>query len=92
MALGTPQALGSFLIIRLLIGVVLRFNPPSRLAFQLTRTMIGDLSANLQAQLVGARVTQTLTRTAGKIARFAVRSASQPFLAPFTAYRASHLE
>ena len=60
--LSPPLALAAFLVVPLMIWATVIFANRSRAAFQLTRETIGDVSAHLQEDLSGVRVTQAFNR------------------------------
>lgn len=77
MVILSPQlALATFVFIPLIIWVTQIFSRLSRRAFRLTREAMGNVSAGLQEDIGGVRVTQALNRTDAAIDRFAERNAA----------------
>ncbi len=75
-ALNWQLALVSFTIIPLMLVVTRFFGDRSRLAFRATRQTVGDVTAELQEEIVGVREAQAFNRTETNIARFRVRNAA----------------
>ena len=63
-------AMATFVIIPLTFGVTYLFARLARRSFRRTRQTIGDVSANLQEDIAGVRVTQAFNRTEASTQRF----------------------
>jgi ATP-binding cassette, subfamily B, multidrug efflux pump len=74
--LSPPLALAAFLVLPLMIWATLVFARRSRDAFQRTRETIGDVSAHLQEDLSGVRVTQAFNRAETTIRHFEQHNAA----------------
>ena len=69
-------AFAAFAIIPMMILTTSQFSQIARRAFRKTRTTIGDVSADLQEELSGVKVTQAFNRSDLNIKRFAARNAA----------------
>ena len=69
-------ALASFLIIPLMLFLTAFFARRARRAFRVTRQTVGDVTANLQEDIVGVREAQAFNRTEANIERFRERNAA----------------
>ena len=69
-------ALASFLIIPLMLLLTAFFARRARRAFRVTRQTVGDVTANLQEDIVGVREAQAFNRTEANIERFRERNAA----------------
>ena len=69
-------AFAAFAIIPIMILTTSQFSQIARRAFRKTRTTIGDVSADLQEELSGVKVTQAFNRSDLNIKRFAARNAA----------------
>lgn len=69
-------ALAALLIIPLMLLATNVFARSARRAFRLTRTTIGDVSADLQEELGGVKVSQAFNRSEANIRRFEARNAA----------------
>ena len=69
-------ALASFLIIPLILVLTAFFARRARRAFRVTRQTVGDVTANLQEDIVGVREAQAFNRTEANIERFRERNAA----------------
>ncbi|NJK78669.1 MAG: ABC transporter ATP-binding protein [Chloroflexaceae bacterium] len=76
LVLSPVLALASFVFIPIIIWVTLTFSRLSRRAFRITREAMGNVSAGLQEDIGGIRVTQAMNRTDDAIQRFAQRNAA----------------
>ncbi len=72
--LSVPLALASYVIIPVMIAVTVFFAQRSRRAFRRTRQTVGDVTADIQEEIVGVREAQAFNRTAANIARFRQRN------------------
>ncbi len=70
LVLDPPLALVSFTIIPVMIVTTVFFSRRARVAYRLTRETVGDVTAELQEELVGVRQAQAFNRTESNIARF----------------------
>lgn len=69
-------ALASFLIIPIMLLLTAYFARRARRAFRVTRQTVGDVTANLQEDIVGVREAQAFNRTEANIERFRERNAA----------------
>ena len=69
-------ALASFLIIPIMLLTTAYFARRARRAFRVTRQTVGDVTANLQEDIVGVREAQAFNRTEENIERFRERNAA----------------
>lgn len=69
-------ALASFLIIPIMLLTTAFFARRARRAFRVTRQTVGDVTANLQEDIVGVREAQAFNRTEENIERFRERNAA----------------
>lgn len=69
-------ALACFAIIPIMLLTTSFFARRARKAFRLTRETVGDVTANLQEDIVGVREAQAFNRTEMNIARFRERNAA----------------
>lgn len=69
-------ALASFLIIPIMLLLTALFARRARSAFRVTRQTVGDVTANLQEDIVGVREAQAFNRTEANIERFRERNAA----------------
>jgi ATP-binding cassette subfamily B multidrug efflux pump len=69
-------AFAAFAIIPMMILTTSQFSQIARRAFRKTRTTIGDVSADLQEELSGVKVTQAFNRSDLNIKQFAARNAA----------------
>ncbi len=69
-------ALASFLIIPIMLLLTAFFARRARRAFRVTRQTVGDVTANLQEDIVGVREAQAFNRTEANIERFRERNAA----------------
>ena len=69
-------ALASFLIIPIMLLLTSFFARRARRAFRVTRQTVGDVTANLQEDIVGVREAQAFNRTEANIERFRERNAA----------------
>ncbi len=76
LALDWPLALVSFTIIPLVLLATNIFANRARDAFRRTRETVGDVTAELQEEIVGVRQAQAFNRTEVNIARFRARNAA----------------
>ena len=67
-------ALASFLIIPIMLLLTSFFARRARRAFRVTRQTVGDVTANLQEDIVGVREAQAFNRTEENIERFRERN------------------
>jgi len=74
--LSLPLALVSFVILPVMIWMTIVFAQRSREAFRGTRTAIGELSSELEEEIVGVRVAQAFNRTDANIRHFAEHNAA----------------
>jgi len=72
--LSVPLALASYSIIPVMVAVTVFFAQRSRRAFRRTRQTVGDVTADIQEEIVGVREAQAFNRTAANIARFRQRN------------------
>ena len=69
-------ALASFVIIPIMLLLTAYFARRARSAFRITRQTVGDVTANLQEDIVGVREAQAFNRTESNIERFRERNAA----------------
>jgi ATP-binding cassette subfamily B multidrug efflux pump len=74
--LSVPLALVSFVVLPVMIWTTIVFAQRSREAFRGTRTAIGELSSELEEEIVGVRVAQAFNRTDANIRHFAEHNAA----------------
>lgn len=74
LVLDVPLALVSFTIIPIMIVTTVFFSRRARVAYRKTRQTVGDVTAELQEELVGVRQAQAFNRTESNIARFRQRN------------------
>ncbi len=72
--LNVPLALASYVIIPVMVAVTVFFAQRSRRAFRRTRQTVGDVTADIQEEIVGVREAQAFNRTAANITRFRERN------------------
>jgi ATP-binding cassette subfamily B protein/subfamily B ATP-binding cassette protein MsbA len=76
LALNFRLALVTFTIIPVMLLTTSYFAKRARRAFRATRETVGDVTAELQEEIVGVREAQAFNRTATNIARFRQRNAA----------------
>ncbi|HEX2569365.1 MAG TPA: ABC transporter ATP-binding protein [Polyangia bacterium] len=76
LALNVRLALVCFTIIPAMLGMTAFFAARARAAFRKTRQTVGDVTADLQEEIVGVRQAQAFNRTAVNIQRFRARNAA----------------
>lgn len=76
LALNVRLALVCFTIIPVMLGMTAFFAARARAAFRKTRQTVGDVTADLQEEIVGVRQAQAFNRTAVNIQRFRSRNAA----------------
>lgn len=76
LALNWRLALAALVIVPVMVLTTTQFARLARNAFRKTRTTIGDVSADLQEELGGVRVSQAFNRSDVNIQRFAERNAA----------------
>jgi ATP-binding cassette subfamily B multidrug efflux pump len=76
LALDWPLALVSFTVIPVVLLTTSIFASRARTAFRRTRETVGDVTAELQEEIVGVRQAQAFNRTEVNIARFRERNAA----------------
>lgn len=69
-------ALASFVVIPIMLLLTAYFARRARSAFRVTRQTVGDVTANLQEDIVGVREAQAFNRTEANIERFRERNAA----------------
>jgi ATP-binding cassette subfamily B protein/subfamily B ATP-binding cassette protein MsbA len=69
-------ALASFVVIPIMLLLTAYFARRARTAFRVTRQTVGDVTANLQEDIVGVREAQAFNRTEANIERFRERNAA----------------
>jgi ATP-binding cassette subfamily B protein/subfamily B ATP-binding cassette protein MsbA len=69
-------ALACYLIIPVMLGTTSFFAARARAAYRKTRETVGDVTAELQEEIVGVRQAQAFNRTAVNIQRFRARNAA----------------
>src|SRR5256714_640155 len=74
--LNSRLALVSFTIIPVMLLATSYFAKRARRAFRATRETVGDVTADIQEEIVGVREAQAFNRTAANIARFRARNAA----------------
>ncbi len=72
--LNVPLALVSFLVIPVMLLTTSFFANRARSAFRRTRETVGDVTADIQEEIVGVREAQAFNRTDANIARFRTRN------------------
>jgi len=72
--LNVQLALVSFIIIPVMLATTFFFSRRARTAYRRTRETVGDVTADLQEEIVGIREAQAFNRTEANIARFRVRN------------------
>lgn len=76
LVLNVPLALVSYLVLPIMIWITVLFARRSRLAFRLTRSVLGIVSSELEEELTGIRVAQAFNRTEANIEHFAEHNAA----------------
>src|SRR5205085_398569 len=76
LVLNPRLALVSFTIIPVMLLATTYFAKRARRAFRATRETVGDVTADIQEEIVGVREAQAFNRTAANIARFRARNAA----------------
>jgi ATP-binding cassette, subfamily B, multidrug efflux pump len=76
LALNVRLALACFTIIPVMLATTALFAARARTAFRKTRETVGDVTANLQEEIVGVREAQAFNRTDKNIERFRQRNAA----------------
>src|SRR5919198_2628790 len=76
LVLNPRLALVSFTIIPVMLLATTYFAKRARRAFRATRETVGDVTADIQEEIVGVREAQAFNRTAANIARFRTRNAA----------------
>lgn len=74
--LNVPLALVSFLVIPVMLLTTAFFAARARAAFRKTRETVGDVTADIQEEIVGVREAQAFNRTNENISRFRTRNAA----------------
>jgi len=74
--LNVRLALVSYTIIPVMVVVTILFAARARVAYRKTRETVGDVTADLQEEIVGIREAQAFNRTGANIARFRERNAA----------------
>jgi ATP-binding cassette, subfamily B, multidrug efflux pump len=74
LVLNPRLALVSFSIIPVMLLATTYFAKRARRAFRATRETVGDVTADIQEEIVGVREAQAFNRTAANIARFRART------------------
>lgn len=74
--LNVPLALVSFLVIPVMLLTTAFFAARARTAFRKTRETVGDVTADIQEEIVGVREAQAFNRTGENINRFRTRNAA----------------
>ena len=74
--LNVPLALVSFLVIPIMLLTTAFFAARARAAFRKTRETVGDVTADIQEEIVGVREAQAFNRTNENISRFRARNAA----------------
>ena len=74
--LNVPLALVSFLVIPIMLLTTAFFAARARAAFRKTRETVGDVTADIQEEIVGVREAQAFNRTNENISRFRTRNAA----------------
>ncbi len=76
LALNVPLALASFTVIPAMLLTTAFFAARARAAFRRTRETVGDVTADIQEEIVGVREAQAFNRTQANIDRFRTRNAA----------------
>jgi ATP-binding cassette, subfamily B, multidrug efflux pump len=76
LALNVPLALASFTVIPVMLLTTAFFAARARAAFRKTRETVGDVTADIQEEIVGVREAQAFNRTGANIERFRTRNAA----------------
>jgi len=76
LALNVPLALACFTIIPAMFFTTWFFSVRARAAYRKTRQTVGDVTAELQEEIVGVRQAQAFNRTERNIERFQARNAA----------------
>jgi ATP-binding cassette, subfamily B, multidrug efflux pump len=76
LTLNLPLALASFTIIPVMLLTTAFFASRARAAFRKTRETVGDVTADIQEEIVGVREAQAFNRTKANIERFRTRNAA----------------
>ncbi len=76
LSLNVPLALASFTIIPVMLLTTALFAARARAAFRKTRETVGDVTADIQEEIVGVREAQAFNRTDANITRFRQRNAA----------------
>ena len=74
LVLNWRMALASFTIIPVMLLTTLAFSRLARRAFRRTRETVGDVTADIQEEIVGVREAQAFNRTEANIVRFRQRN------------------
>ena len=74
--LNLPLALVSFLVIPIMLLTTGFFATRARIAFRKTRETVGDVTADIQQEIGGARESQAFNRSQANIDRFRTRNAA----------------
>ncbi len=74
--LNLPLALVSFLVIPIMLLTTGFFASRARIAFRKTRETVGDVTADIQQEIGGARESQAFNRSQANIDRFRTRNAA----------------
>ena len=74
--LNVPLALASFTVIPIMLLTTSFFAARARAAFRKTRETAGDVTADLQEEIVGVREAQAFNRTEANITKFRTRNAA----------------
>src|SRR5579859_5945967 len=74
--LNVPLALVSFLVLPVMVWITVIFANRSRVAFRLTRSVLGIVSSELEEELAGVRVAQAFNRIDTNIQHFAEHNAA----------------
>jgi ATP-binding cassette subfamily B protein/subfamily B ATP-binding cassette protein MsbA len=76
LALNVPLALASFMVIPVMLLTTALFAARARAAFRKTRETVGNVTADIQEEIVGVREAQAFNRTDENINRFRQRNAA----------------
>ena len=76
LVLNLPLALASFTVIPIMLLTTSFFAARARAAFRKTRETAGDVTADLQEEIVGVREAQAFNRTEANITKFRTRNAA----------------
>jgi ATP-binding cassette, subfamily B, multidrug efflux pump len=76
LVLNVPLALASFTVIPIMLLTTSFFAARARAAFRKTRETAGDVTADLQEEIVGVREAQAFNRTEANITKFRTRNAA----------------